>query len=71
MKKRFIGSFFLFSDISRADYLAAVSLSNLTASVSPPSAAATTISRVGYALFASILKFNKKFFTVPVFGLNF
>ena len=71
MKKRFICSFFLFSDISRADSLAAASLSNLRASESPPPAAATTISGAGYALFASVLNFTKKFFTVSVFGLNF
>ena len=47
-----------------ADSLAAASLSNLRASASPPPAAATTISGGGYALFAFVLKFTKKFFTV-------
>ena len=71
MKKRFICSFFRLSDISMADSLAAVSLSNLRASASPPPAAATTISGAGYALLASVHNFTKKFLTVSVFGLNF
>ena len=71
IKKRFICSFFRFSDICRAESLAAVSLSNLRASGSPAPAGATTISGAGYALLASVLNFTKKFLTVSVFGLNF